>query len=118
MSLSSSVPGRCRSARAFALAVACTAGASCADRPEWPPMGPGITLTPANASILVGDSVVFSVTARRSDAFRWTSSAPTVAAVSATGVVSGLAPGRSTISAAVVPDRALAASAVVDVRAP
>jgi uncharacterized protein YjdB len=50
--------------------------------------------------------------------YRWTTSAPAVAAVSTAGVVRGLAPGRSTITVAPVARPSLQSAALVEVRAP
>jgi uncharacterized protein YjdB len=50
--------------------------------------------------------------------YRWASSAPTAASVSANGVVHGLAAGRSTITVAAVARPSLVSAALVEVRAP
>jgi DNA/RNA endonuclease G (NUC1)/uncharacterized protein YjdB len=71
--------------------------------------GPGpitsVTVTPANGSVEVGRTTGFSATARDangtqvSTTFTWASSNTGAATVNASGVVSGLAVGQSTISA-------------------
>jgi uncharacterized protein YjdB len=109
-----------RALRRTAGALVLAAVSSCDDAPAAVPMGPSITLTPPSASIAVGDSAVFSATiaSSRPPAYRWTSSNETVAAVSAAGVVRGLATGLSVIT--VVPGALpnYRASAIVQVHAP
>jgi Big-like domain-containing protein len=105
-------------AQALVVAALLSAAASCDNTPQQPLKGPYLFLSPPSATIVVGDSAVFSATATPPDALRWTTSAPTVAAVSTTGVVRALAPGRATIIVAAVSSRGVAASALVEVRAP
>jgi len=74
-----------------------------------PPPGPGpvvsVTVSPASASILVGATQAFSAVLKDSNgvvltgSVTWNSSAPTVAGISLTGVVTGLLAGTSTITA-------------------
>ena len=95
---------------------------ACHDSSTVPFMGPAVVLMPPSASIAVGDSVAMRAKDLRSDTVQWiwTSSEPGVAAVSPTGVVRGLAPGRSVITAKTVAKPALsaAASALIEVHAP
>ncbi|MBK8646800.1 MAG: Ig domain-containing protein [Gemmatimonadetes bacterium] len=65
-----------------------------------------VTLEPATAYLYVGESGGYTVTlkdaagnALTNRTVTWTSSAPTVATVSATGIASGVAPGTTTITA-------------------
>lgn len=60
---------------------------SCDSGADVLPFGPRILLTPASATVATGDSVKFSVTTAPPDSVRWTTSEPTVATVSATGLV-------------------------------
>ena len=101
-------------ALALAGQVACDAGRVAS------PKGPHLFLTPPSASIAVGDSATFSASddIPGSSGYTWTSSAPAVATVSATGVVRGLAPGRSSITVSSTGRTILKSVAVVDVRMP
>jgi uncharacterized protein YjdB len=104
---------------AIVAAVILGAGASCDDTsPLAINTGPAIMLSPLSASLAVGDSAVFRATVSPAGSLRWTSSAPTVVAVSALGVVRGLAPGRATITVGPVARPNVAASALVEVHAP
>ena len=107
-----------RAAQALVVAGVLAAAASCDDAPQAPLKGPYLFLSPPTATIVVGDSAVFSATTAPPDTVRWTSSVPSVAAVSATGVTRGLTPGRAVITAAAVSRQWLATSALVDVRSP
>ena len=66
-----------------------------------------VDIAPRRSRLLVGqrvrlDAIAFSSAGdRRADRIEWRSSAPTVARVTSGGVVTGMAPGRATISAAV-----------------
>ncbi|MBK7833000.1 MAG: Ig-like domain-containing protein [Gemmatimonadetes bacterium] len=71
-----------------------------------PPPVSTVTLEPATAYLYVGESGGYTVTlkdaagnALTNRTVTWTSSAPTVATVSATGIASGVAPGTTTITA-------------------
>jgi uncharacterized protein YjdB len=105
-------------ARVLVVAGALATAASCGESSEAVSMGPSIMLTPPSATISVGDSVVFRATTADPPTYRWTTGSPTVAAVSSTGVVRGLAPGRSTVTVVWVDHPGVAASGTVDVRAP
>ena len=63
----------------------------------------GITVTPKNNEIEVGDAIVLTATITPSDAtvktVTWTSSDPTIATVDENGVVTGIKPGTVTITA-------------------
>jgi DNA/RNA endonuclease G (NUC1) len=79
----------------------------CNDADEPPPAEvASVTVAPADASISVGGNQAFVATAFDAQSnpisgvtFTWSSSAPTVATVNATGVASGLLPGDATITA-------------------
>jgi hypothetical protein len=108
-----------RALRRVAEALALAALASCNDSLALPSnTGPLITLTPISATIAVGDSAIFSVTGRTAETFRWTAAEPAVAAVSAAGVVRGLASGRSLITVWSVARPSVRASALVTVQPP
>ena len=121
MSLLGQIPAWRRGAQALVIIIALAAEASCDDTPHSPPKGPYLFLTPSSASIAVGDSMVFRATATgilASGEFRWTSSNPVIATVSASGVVRGLAPGPSTIAVSTSVRPAFQSAALVTVRAP
>ena len=108
-----------RGGQAIVIAVALAAGASCREAPEAPPApGPDFLLSPPAASIAVGDSIAFRVTGHGSGAYRWTSSDPAVAAVSAAGVVRGITPGQSMIRIEETGGVVASATARVEVRSP
>ena len=108
-----------RGGQAIIVAIGLAAEASCGDAPEGPlPKGPYFALSPLSASLLVGDSLAFSVTGRGSGRYRWTSSDPAVATVSAAGVVRGITPGQSFIRIDETVGLVASATAHVEVRAP
>ena len=107
-----------RRARALAGAALLATAASCSESSDIIAMGPSIMLTPPSATISVGDSAVFRATTANPPNYRWTTSNPAVAVVSAAGVVRALAPGESTIMVAWVEHANVAASALVIVRLP
>jgi hypothetical protein len=64
-----------------------------------------LVVSPATVTLTVGDSIGISTTARdrrgriiQSPSLTWTSSAPAIASVSATGMISGKSPGRATVT--------------------
>jgi len=76
------------------------------DTPE-PVAVTSITVSPSSASVDIGDTTNLTVTAApsgASNAVNWTSSAPSVASVSSTGVVTGVSPGTAEITATSVSD--------------
>jgi hypothetical protein len=83
------------------------------------PGGPAVQVTPAQLTLVVGDTARFQASAdgRVCDC-RWASSDPTVAEVNAAGLVRALAPGRSTVRAIYRPDGNAQGGALVEVRAP
>jgi 6-phosphogluconolactonase (cycloisomerase 2 family) len=76
-----------------------------------PPALTGVTVTPAIASILIGDTKQFTATGNYTDgstqdltvSATWGTSMPSVASVSATGLAKGVTSGQSTITAQVTP---------------
>jgi hypothetical protein len=119
MTLASPAAAFRRRMHAIVVAAILAPAASCDDTAAGPPnTGPLIVLSPPSASIAVGDSVAFSASGKPLGGYRWTTSAPAVAAVSAAGVVRALAPGRSTITVATVDDQSVRAAAVVEIHPP
>ena len=73
--------------------------------------GSSLTVTPSNASVSVGETTQLTAS---SSTVQWSSSAPGVATVSASGLVLGVAAGEATITAK---DRSKTAQAVITVTA-
>jgi trimeric autotransporter adhesin len=91
---------------------------------EAPPPVPvaSVTISPTSATLQVGGTRQFTATAHAADGtplpdrpITWTSSAPAVATVSATGLVTAVAPGQATITASA---EGQSATASVTVEAP
>ena len=120
MSLASEIRVFRPAAQALVLIFLLAGGVSCDGAPADPAKGPRLFLSPPSAAISVGDSAIFSASSDglESGGYRWTSSAPGVVAVSATGVARGLAPGRSTITVASSARPTVRSAAIVDVRPP
>ena len=83
---------------------ACGDDVTVQDPPTPPPPGvTSVTVAPASVTVTPGQSVVFAASviadAGVSTAVTWTSSAPTIATVDATGKVTGVAAGTTTIIA-------------------
>lgn len=78
-----------------------------------------ISLSPANATLNVGDDITLTPTIAPSNASRdvtWTSSNPSVATVDATGKVTALANGTATITAASTKDSTIKSTATITVK--
>ncbi len=78
-----------------------------------------ISLSPANATLNVGDNITLTPTIAPSNASRdvtWTSSNPSVATVDATGKVTALANGTATITAASTKDSTIKSTATITVK--
>lgn len=90
--------------------------------PRTPPADPtSVTVTPSTLSIAEGASDTISATVQPAGAIQrvvYTSSAPTIATVSQTGLVTGVAPGSATITATSTTDTSLSADCAVTVTAP
>lgn len=87
--------------------------------PPPPPPAPTITLAPASLSVEVGQSGTFTATINNgTGTITWTSSAPAVATVDQTGLVTGVTPGNATVTAALTGQSGVSASAPVTVTAP
>lgn len=86
------------------------------------PIVRGITPSRSTAPVLVGGTTSLTATlnadAGASTALTWSSSAPTIATVDASGVVSGVAPGTSTITVAATAFPAINATIAVTVAYP
>ncbi len=80
-----------------------------------------VTVSPATTAIRVGDTQAFTATvaadAGISTAVTWTSTNPAVASISATGVVSGVSVGSTTVRATSVADPLFSTTAAVTVSA-
>lgn len=84
--------------------VACGDDVTVSDPPTPPPPGvTSVSVVPGTQTLAVGQSVIFAASviadAGVSTAVTWTSSAPTIATVDATGKVTGVAAGTTTIIA-------------------
>lgn len=84
--------------------VACGDDVTVSDPPTPPPPGvTSVTVAPGQANMVIGQNIVFAASviadAGVSTAVTWTSSAPTIASVDATGKVTGVAAGTTTIIA-------------------
>lgn len=77
-----------------------------------------LTISPSSVTIAVGTTAQLSTNAGSSQALSWVSSNANVASVSSTGLVSGFAPGATTITARVVGDTTQVATASVSVTSP
>lgn len=78
-----------------------------------------ISLSPANATLNVGDNITLTPTIAPSNASRdvtWTSSNPSVATVDATGKVTAIANGTATITAASTKDSTIKSTATITVK--
>lgn len=83
-----------------------------------------VSVTPASASLVVGASQQLTATARDAagntiagQSFSWTTSAASVASVSPTGLVAGVAPGTATVTATSVADPTRSATSAITVTA-
>jgi len=94
---------------------------STAPQPGGQPSGAiSIAIAPSSATIAVGatQSLAAAVSGTTNTAVNWSTSASSVAAVSSSGVVTGIAPGTATITAAAVADPSRIATATITVTAP
>lgn len=99
---------------------ACGDDVTVTDPPTPPPPGvTSVTVTPGTQTLAVGQNVIFVASviadAGVSTAVTWTSSAPTIATVDATGKVTGVAAGSTTIIATSTADAGKKGVAVVTV---
>jgi uncharacterized protein YjdB len=90
------------------------------DSDNLPPnFGPQITLAPPSATLAVGDSARFEATvALREKGVSWASTMGGIASVDSLGVVRGIAPGLTTITATARGEMYVNAAAIVTVRLP
>lgn len=89
--------------------------------PSNPPQVRGVTVTPATATLRVGDSQSLSALVDAvngaANTVTWSSESPTVAAVSASGVVSAVAPGSAVVRATSSFNNAVSGTAIITVQA-
>lgn len=108
-------------ARTWALAFGAAAAVACGDSSTAPVAVASVEVTPATSTRLVGETIQLAATAKDAGGtvltgrgVTWTTSAATVATVSASGLVTGVADGTATITATVDGKSGTAAITVVD----
>ncbi|MGQ0641004.1 MAG: Ig-like domain-containing protein [Gemmatimonadaceae bacterium] len=105
---------------ALAGLAACGDDVSIVEPPKPTPRVESISVTPASLALRVGQTATLSATVTANDAsvvrtVTWTSSAPNIASVSTAGVVTALAAGQTTVTAAATADPTFRAAVQVTV---